>query len=715
MTGSLWYSPMARKWLWQLSPWLRMRRVHRSIRPLVPANWMRVWQICARKRSLSGRVWHRPPAPARPPGAPRFLQLHPCPRAEAGVFTLTGEEQPPTGPLAYALPHDVAFLLHTAGTTSRPKIVPLTHTNICTAAHNLRLAFQLVESDRCLNVLPLFHVHALQTGLLTSLVAGGSIVCTPGFYAPQFFAWLAEVRPTWYTAVPAIHQAILARAPLHRDIIVQCPLRFIRSGSAVLPQQMLTELEAVFHTQVIETYGATEVSGHITCQPLPWRPRKTGAVGMAAGPEVAIMDARGTLLPAGETGEVVVRGASLMQGYDNDPVANQSAFTSGWFRTGDQGHVDADGYLFITGRLKEVINRGGEKIAPEEVDEVLMEHPAVAAAVTFAVPHAQLGEDIAAAVVLRQNAAATASDIRQFVDRRLAAFKVPSQVCIVEAIPKSSTGKLQRHGLAEQLGLTVSDWARPERSAISVTPRTPLQEVLAGLWAHVLDVEGVDIHDSFFELGGDSMLATQLLSRIREATHVEVSFVSFFETPTVEGMSRSIENATRVMPSMPAPPIQPVPRDGGLPLSYPQQRLWFLDQLGLSSYAYNLLQVTRLRGVLHPAALSQGLQAMTGRHEVLRTTFTHVAGQLLQVVGPVAPFSLPVVDLQGLPECEQEPQVCTLARTEAQRPFDLAQGALLRATLVRLAAEEHVLILTMHHIVTDGWSHGVFWRELGVL
>jgi len=390
-----------------------------------------------------------------------------------------GEEQPRTEPPAFALPNDVAFVLHTAGTTSRPKIVPLTHSNICTAAHNLRLAFQLVESDRCLNVLPLFHVHALQTALLTSLVAGASIVCTPGFYAPQFFAWLAEFRPTWYTAVPTIHQAILARAPLHRAIIARCPLRFIRSASAALPLQVLTELEEVFHTQVVETYGATEVSGHITCQPLPSRPRKTGAVGMAAGPEVTIMDAWGTLLPAGETGEVVVRGASLMQGYDNDPMANQSAFTSGWFRTGDQGYVDADGYLFITGRLKEIINRGGEKIAPLEVDQVLMEHPAVAEAVTFAVPHAQLGEDIAAAVVLRQNAAATASDLRQFVATRLTAFKVPSQVCIVEAIPKSPTGKLQRSDLAEQLGLTVSERARPERPASFIAPRTPLEEGLA--------------------------------------------------------------------------------------------------------------------------------------------------------------------------------------------------------------------------------------------
>src|SRR5262252_4241528 len=380
--------------------------------------------------------------------------------------------------------------------------------------------------------MPLFHGHGLIATLLASLTAGASVVCPPGFDSSRFFAWMAEFRPTWYSAVPTIHQAILGRAALHSETITSCPLRLIRSSSAALPPQVLTELERVFQAPVIEAYGMTEVPS-IACNPLPPRPRKTGSVGVATGPEVAIMDDRGILLPAGETGEVVVRGVSVMQGYDNDPLANRHAFTHGWLRTGDQGFLDTEGYLFITGRFKEIINRGGEKIAPQEVDAVLMDHPAVAQAVTFAVPDARLREEIAAAVVLRQHAMATAPAIRQFAATRLAAFKVPRQILIVEDIPKSALGKVQRLGLAEKLGLTTSAPAQPVRHTAFVAPRTPVEESLAGLWAEVLNLERVGLHDDFFQLGGDSLLAVQLLSRICEAMHVEMSLATLFEAPTM--------------------------------------------------------------------------------------------------------------------------------------------------------------------------------------
>ena len=339
---------------------------------------------------------------------------------------------------------------------------------------------------------------------------------------------MAEFRPTWYTAVPTVHQAILASAARHRETIAGCPLRFIRSASAPLPRRVLAELERVFKAPVLETYGMTETAAQITSNPLPPRARKPGSVGVAAGPEVAIMSPEGALLPTGEIGEIVVRGPTVFQGYENDPTANRSAFTDGWFRTGDQGFLDSDGYLFITGRLREIINRGGEKIAPQEVDNVLMGHPAVAQAVTFAVPHARLGEDIAAAVVLHQNAMATEHDIRLFAATRLAAFKVPQQVYIVEDLPKSPTGKLQRLGLAEKLGLTAPGQAQSTMQSDFSAVCTPLEELLAGLWAQVLDLEYVGIHDDFFQLGGDSILATQLVSRIRETLHVELSLAQFF-------------------------------------------------------------------------------------------------------------------------------------------------------------------------------------------
>jgi acyl-CoA synthetase (AMP-forming)/AMP-acid ligase II len=250
-----------------------------------------------------------------------------------------------------------------------------------------------------------------------------------------------------------MHQAILARAANNREVIARHPLRFIRSSSSSLPPQVLAELEQVFNAPVLESYGMTEASHQMTSNPLPPRPHKPGTVGVAAGPEVGIMGEDGKLLGPDMTGEVVIRGPNVTNGYENNPKANAEGFANGWFRTGDQGVIDAEGYLSITGRLKEIINRGGEKISPREVDEVLMDHPAVQQVVTFAMPHAKLGEDVAAAVVLREGKSADEKEIREFAAKRLADFKVPRKILILEEIPKGATGKLQRIGLAQKLGL----------------------------------------------------------------------------------------------------------------------------------------------------------------------------------------------------------------------------------------------------------------------
>ena len=276
--------------------------------------------------------------------------------------------------------------------------------------------------------------------------------CTPGFNALKFFAALEEAKPTWYTAVPTMHQAILTRAGAHKDVIARHPLRFIRSSSSSLPPQVIAELEAVFHAPVIEAYGMTEAAHQMASNPLRGV-RKPGSVGLAAGQEVAIMDADGRLLGRGEIGEIVIRGDNVTAGYENNPAANAEAFVDGWFRTGDQGVIDVDGYVSLTGRLKEIINRGGEKISPREVDEVLMDHPAVLQVVTFAMPHDKLGEDVAAAVVLREGASATEHELRAFLSQRIAAFKVPQKILFLDEIPKGATGKLQRIGLAQKLGL----------------------------------------------------------------------------------------------------------------------------------------------------------------------------------------------------------------------------------------------------------------------
>jgi acyl-CoA synthetase (AMP-forming)/AMP-acid ligase II/acetyltransferase-like isoleucine patch superfamily enzyme/acyl carrier protein len=489
-----------------------------------------------------------------------IIELTPTPNAEAGIFELTAQQPPSFAIDGFAQPDDTALVLHTSGTTSRPKIVPLTQRNICSSGHNIAVTLELTEHDRCLNVMPLFHIHGLIGVVLSSLTAGASIVCTPGFAVEHFFAWLETWHPTWYTAVPTMHQALLARAADHQEVIARCPLRLIRSCSAPLPERVMAALEDVFHTPVIESYGMTEASHQMTSQPLPPLPRKVGSVGVAAGPEVAIMDESGHLLPVGAIGEVVIRGVNVMAGYDKNPAANQRAFTHGWFRTGDQGRVDPDGYLFLTGRLKEIINRGGEKIAPKEVDDILTQHPAIAQAVAFAVPHPTLGEEVAAAVVLKKDATVTESDMRDFAAARLADFKVPRQILMVDEIPKGPTGKFQRIGLAETLAAKLA-WNLQHNF---VRPTTSLEKQLTEIWQDLLHVEHVGVRDNFFALGGDSLAIAGMMLAITERFNTAISTESFFRSPTIETLASLLQGKDAAISPAPAMVVQ---ANGSQPIS----------------------------------------------------------------------------------------------------------------------------------------------------
>ncbi|MEM1073623.1 MAG: acyl--CoA ligase [Pseudomonadota bacterium] len=373
--------------------------------------------------------------------------------AKAGVFSLSSDAKgkaDETTPTA----DDVALILHTSGTTSRPKIVPLLQSNVAASAEHISGSLDLTAQDRCMNVMPLFHIHGLVAAVAASLCAGASVWCSPGFDALRFFGWMRDATPTWYTAVPTMHQAILTRAGRNEEIIKSVPLRFLRSSSASLPAQVMKSLAETFSAPVIEGYGMTEAAHQMASNPLPPRAQKPGAVGVEAGPKVRIAHETEDRLLEG-TGEVVISGPNVTPGYESNPEANAKSFFEAdgarWFRTGDQGAFDEEGYLHLTGRLKEIINRGGEKISPLEVDSVLLDHPAIAQVVTFALPHPKLGEEVAAAVVLKTDA--TEREIRDFAAERIADFKVPRKVIILEEIPKGATGKMQRIGMAEKLGL----------------------------------------------------------------------------------------------------------------------------------------------------------------------------------------------------------------------------------------------------------------------
>jgi len=367
----------------------------------------------------------------------------------SGLFNLFDIES------EYQLPeeNDEGLVLHTSGTTSRPKIVPLTNKNIYSSAENISKSLNLSEADHCLNIMPLFHIHGLIAILAASIRSGASVCASNGFNALKFLELAKSEKITWYSGVPTMHQAILLRAEKNLELAKNLNLRLIRSSSASLPPAVFEKLNNVFGCSVIEAYGMTEATHQMTSNPLPPKKQKPGFVGIPAGPEVCIMDEKDKILNQGETGEICIKGDNVTLGYDNNPEANKNSFTKGWFRTGDQGYFDQNGYLKISGRLKEIINKGGEKISPLEVDNVLMDHPLIEQAVCFGYEDKMLGEDIAAAIIVKEGKNCSEIDVKTYVQEKLAKFKIPKKIFFVNEIPKGATGKLQRNVLAKNFGL----------------------------------------------------------------------------------------------------------------------------------------------------------------------------------------------------------------------------------------------------------------------
>ncbi|WP_027552763.1 non-ribosomal peptide synthetase [Bradyrhizobium sp. Cp5.3] len=628
------------------------------------------------------------------------IDFVPGPADNLGGCELAGPTVGPPSSSGVSRADDDAFILLTSGTAARPKMVPLTHRNVCLSADNAGRVLTLTAHDRLLNVLPLFHAHGLISGLLTALAAGSSVICTNGFDAASFFGWIRALQPTWYTAVPTIHRALLTAAEADPDRARSSSLRVIRSASASLAPAILEGLEATFGVPVLETYGMTEAASQIAAN--PFELRKIGSVGRAAGPEIAIMDEAGRACASGVRGEIMLRGANMTRGYYNDEGATTAAFRNGWFRTGDLGYLDGDGYLFIVGRIKDVINRGGQKVSPLEVEEVLLSHPAVLEAGVFAIPHPKLGENVAAVVVLRPEADATPDQLRQFARKRLAAYKVPSLIRSVAALPKGASGKVKRNALAGLIA-TVDDGDETR------LPRNALETQLAEIWAGLLELPQVGIDQDVFALGADSLAVTQMRSRLHERFNVDFSFEDIFDCATVAALAARLETAaTRRETTLPT--WHRAADDHAL-LSFQQQRMYLLSRLDPTHYNYNVVEIAQLTGQINAAALEASLAAICQRHEVLRSVFAERHGESVQRVVSSAPR----LERTKLRPCAADKRIAAIRREAlqlAQYQFDLAREPPLRVTLLSFDKSSHALVVNVHHLVTDGWSQRLFWEEL---
>lgn len=434
-------------------------------------------------------------------------------------------------------PVDLALLLQTSGTTSRPKVVPLSHGNLLASALAVADVLALGPEDRSLAAMPLFHIHGIVASLLAPLLAGGSVICCQSNAPATLLHLLDSLQPTWLSAVPTLLQGLLAELdrngappPAHR-------LRLLRSSSSALPPAVLERLESVFQVPVLEAYGMTEASHQICCNRLPGsgHGRLPGSVGSPAGPEVAVLGPSRELLPPGECGEVAIRGPGVTAGYEGADQSGWVEATSGerWFLTGDEGLFDAQGRLTLTGRLKEMINRGGEKVIPRCVDEALLQHPAVEQALAFAVPHPTLYEDLGAAVVLRAGAQVDEQDLRRHAFALLAPHEVPSRIVLLPELPRGATGKLQRIGLAEKLGALLQPAEEPASGE--------LEELVARTFASVLQQPLPGRNANFFQLGGDSLSGQRAVIALEQQLALDLSPTLLFAYPTVRNLAEQLD------------------------------------------------------------------------------------------------------------------------------------------------------------------------------
>ena len=642
----------------------------------------------------------------------------------AGMFTLDLVRDGESLRVPATVGADVAYVSCTSGTTGRAKLVPITHRRSVWFANAIGDWSHMTATDVGCHLVPLHHGHGLNSALMVPLLRGSSIVCLPESDVDAFYRALDVYQPTWLTAVFTIHKEILRRAADYRDVVARSHFRFFKVGSGALDSNEIDQLEHLFRAPVLSALIAQEVL-LVTHDPLPPRVRKRGSVGRPVCNDVAILGDTGAPCPPGEAGEIVVRGPTVFEGYLDDPDATAAAFVDGWCRTGDLGYFDDDGHLFLRGRVKDLIHRGGEKFAPVQIDLAVEALAGVRAAAAFGIPHPTLGEEVAVAVVRDDDATIDEAEILEHVRRRLGPKGAPRVVHFVDDLPRTDSGKVRRSELSRMLGL---DWPAVSSPVDSVPgdaaqELSPIEGALANLWSTVLRLKSVGVSDDFFLLGGDSLRGVRLLAGVKSVFDVELSLdVLLRDAATVAGMARAIEAArSRASGSDRRAPdsggqglskrIPQRQERGASMLSDTQLRMWFLARLDPHSAAYNECRVYRLMGDLDPAVLEQSVRYLVRRHEILRTTYVLVDDEPRQLVHQESQVDVHTIDLRATPVEDQDEALRRLLLPWATKAFDHESGPLLRCVLVRLGEREHVFLRVWHHIVSDGWSGAVFNRE----
>ncbi|BCL80829.1 non-ribosomal peptide synthetase [Ktedonobacteria bacterium brp13] len=620
---------------------------------------------------------------------------------------------------------DLAYVIYTSGSTGLPKGVMIRQQSM------VNYAFALCE---ILAVQPGWHFATVSTlaadlgntAIFCSLVSGGClhILTYETVTSGALFADYVSQYPVDVLKIVPSHLSALLNSCMERQIL---PRKHLVLGGEALSYTLLQQLECQRgNCCVLNHYGPTEATIGAIVNVLGELGRgqllsvRSDAVTVPigrpiTGTEAYVLDRFGHLLPSGITGELYLGGVGLAAGYWQRPEQTQERFIAHpWrkgvrarlYRTGDLVRYQEDGTVEFVGRTDAQVKLRGYRIEPGELEAILGQHPAVRQNVVILREDTPDDKRLVAYIVARQQELLTEEALREFLHERVPAYMLPSSYVFLRALPLNSNGKVDRGKLPQP------DAGQKQKASDMQLPRTPVEEIVSGIWKSVLRVKQLGIHDQFTSLGGHSLLATQVISRIRQALQVDVPLRALFETPTVAGLSQTIEQLLNQAQALTIPTLQPLPRSDELPLSFAQQRLWFLYQLEPESTAYLLPRILRLSGPLNAVALERSFAELVQRHEVLRTIFVEQAGQPIQVIQPGGDFRLPVIDMRRIDRELREQELQRLIVQEAQSPCDLARGPLLRIALLRLDTAEHVLFLTMHHIITDAWSNDVLLREL---